>query len=160
MNCCSKKWDVDLNHLLAPEIHFVKLLYALIKLSSWRNEGWRAACLRACPIYYYHLTAAWRDVSGPFPVHLCEEPRTTFFFALTPAVIIMVMLKADVTTTVGSFSSWEALFLCHELGRSGSNPGVNDSPGEMHLSILQAIDVELIYSYCCSFNPSSVKLDT
>lgn len=33
-----QKWVVDLNHLLAPEIHFIKLLYATIKPNSWRNE--------------------------------------------------------------------------------------------------------------------------
>lgn len=33
-----QKRDMDLNHLLAPEINFISLLYAMIKLNSWRNK--------------------------------------------------------------------------------------------------------------------------
>lgn len=40
-----QKRDVDSNHLLTTEIHFIKLLCSMVKLSSWRTERLESSLL-------------------------------------------------------------------------------------------------------------------
>lgn len=75
-----QKWDMDLNHLLAPEIHFISLLYAMVKLNSCRNKRQESSL-------YYRLSIVfppWSDTVIWAEAHsllLCARNQELFCFA-------------------------------------------------------------------------------